>query len=46
MYKVEVYVIDWQVDKKKIKDVVADQYIWVLDSTKTHLTPGINLIEK
>ena len=41
----EVYVIDWQGDKKKIKDYVADQYIWVSDSTKAHLTAGINLVK-
>ena len=32
----EVYVLDWQGDQKKVKDYVADQYMWVADSTKMH----------
>ena len=31
----EVFVLDWQNDGSRIKDFVADQYIWVADTTKS-----------
>ena len=42
----KVYVLDWQGDQKKVKDYVADQYMWVADSTKMCPISGINLVKK
>ena len=39
----EVYVLDWQGDECKLKDYVADQYVWVADCTKTTTDSGCNL---
>ena len=30
----EVYVLDWKENESRIKDYVADQYIWVADTTQ------------
>ena len=42
----EVYVLDWQGDESKVKDYVADQYVWVADSTNTTNHSGKKLVKK
>ena len=42
----EVYVLDWHGGKSKIKDYVANQYVWVADSTKTTKHSGKDLHKK
>ena len=41
----EVFVLDWQNDESRIKDFVADQYIWVADTTKSSNHSGITLVK-
>ena len=37
----EVYVLDWQGDESKLKDYVADQYVWVADCAKLTTHSGV-----
>ena len=42
----EVYILDWQGNDSKLKDYVADQYIWVADCTKTTTHSGVQLVKR
>ena len=42
----EVYGLDWQGDDNKLKDYVADQYVWVADCTKTTTHSGVQLVKR
>ena len=42
----EVYVLDWQGDESKLKDCVADQYVWVADCIKTTTHSGMQLVKR
>ena len=42
----KVFILYWQGSESKIKDYVADQYVWVADSTKKTVHLGVTLVKK
>ena len=42
----EVLILDWQGNERKIEDYVADQCVWVADSTKKTVHLGVTLVKK